>query len=59
MKSAVATNQMEDDLETLRKQMVEAAKEHGMQHPLVLYYSREVDRVHTELQTTRYTSKCG
>ncbi|QQK77493.1 aspartyl-phosphate phosphatase Spo0E family protein [Salicibibacter cibarius] len=56
---AVAKNRMEDDLEELRTRMMEAAKEHGMEHPLVLFYSREIDRVHTALLAEQYGTMCG
>ncbi|QQK81307.1 aspartyl-phosphate phosphatase Spo0E family protein [Salicibibacter cibi] len=59
MMYAVARNRMENDLEGLRAQMMEAAKEHGMQHPLVLFYSREIDRVHTALLAEQYSTMCG
>lgn len=56
---AVAQNRWEDDLEELRELMIEAAKKHGIEHPLVLYYSREIDRVHTTLLAEQYGTLCG
>ncbi|AXF57931.1 Spo0E family sporulation regulatory protein-aspartic acid phosphatase [Salicibibacter kimchii] len=59
MKPAMAKNRVEETLEALRTQMMETAKEYGMQHPLVLYYSREIDRVHTALLTEQYGTLHG
>ncbi|GAK00419.1 MULTISPECIES: aspartyl-phosphate phosphatase Spo0E family protein [Geomicrobium] len=38
-----------EQLEQLRSKMIEMAKQHGMDHPLVLKYSQEIDLMHTEL----------
>ncbi|MBB6450183.1 hypothetical protein HNR44_002166 [Geomicrobium halophilum] len=45
----------EEDLEQVRSKMVDAANEYGMQHPLVMYYSRQIDKMHT----AQLKSSCG
>ncbi|SDH70094.1 Spo0E family sporulation regulatory protein-aspartic acid phosphatase [Alteribacillus bidgolensis] len=37
------------ELETLRQKMVEAAELHGLEHPLVLHYSKKVDQEHNRM----------
>ncbi|MGY4689085.1 hypothetical protein [Salibacterium sp. K-3] len=39
----------EEHLELLRVKMMEAARTHGFHHPLVQYYSKEVDQEHNRL----------
>ncbi|SDJ18896.1 aspartyl-phosphate phosphatase Spo0E family protein [Natribacillus halophilus] len=45
----VIESHKEEDIEQLRTKMVDAASTYGMEHPLVLYYSRQIDRKHTAL----------
>ncbi|GAF24140.1 MULTISPECIES: Spo0E family sporulation regulatory protein-aspartic acid phosphatase [Shouchella] len=36
-------------LELLRYEMLQAAKRHGLNHPLVLTYSEQIDDIHNRL----------
>jgi hypothetical protein len=38
-----------DKLELLRQEMLLAAKRHGLNHPLVLTYSEQIDDIHNDL----------
>jgi hypothetical protein len=38
-----------DRIETLRKKMIKTGMKHGLDHPKVLEYSREIDKSHNRL----------
>ncbi|MFD2705418.1 hypothetical protein [Salibacterium lacus] len=47
----------QEHLELLRMKMMETARTHGFHHPLVLYYSHEVDQEHNRMLGLQYHEK--
>lgn len=47
MCSYCTTEAFEEQIERTRQKMVDAAGEFGLNHPQVLYFSQELDRLHT------------
>lgn len=45
-----------EKLELLREKMLQAASKHGLTHPLVLTYSKEIDLLHNDLM--RLEKRC-
>ncbi|GAE30315.1 aspartyl-phosphate phosphatase Spo0E family protein [Halalkalibacter hemicellulosilyticus] len=43
-------------IEDLRYKMIDAAKEYGMNHPIVLQYSQKLDHTHNELMMITNTT---
>ncbi|GAK05291.1 hypothetical protein JCM19037_3775 [Geomicrobium sp. JCM 19037] len=42
-----------EQLEMLRAKMVTAAEQHGLAHPLVMHYSRQIDTRHSNMMKTK------
>ncbi|MBP3949891.1 aspartyl-phosphate phosphatase Spo0E family protein [Bacillus suaedae] len=49
MSKAVKRQDYMDKIEELRTKMIVAARKYGMNHPLVLHYSQELDTAHNQM----------
>ncbi|MGA4718920.1 aspartyl-phosphate phosphatase Spo0E family protein [Fictibacillus nanhaiensis] len=51
MKATIPATRLEkiEQLEALRNKMIQAANALGLQHPMVLNYSRKIDETHNKI----------
>ncbi len=51
MKATISATRLEkiEQLEALRNKMIQAANALGLQHPMVLNYSRKIDETHNKI----------
>ncbi|MDR7072884.1 aspartyl-phosphate phosphatase Spo0E family protein [Fictibacillus barbaricus] len=46
-----------EQLESLRKKMIQTANTFGIHHPMVLSYSRKIDETHNKIMKLQQTEK--
>ncbi|MBY6036705.1 aspartyl-phosphate phosphatase Spo0E family protein [Fictibacillus nanhaiensis] len=59
MKATAEAGKLEciEQLETLRNKMIQTANTFGLQHPMVLNYSRKIDETHNKIMQLQQQNK--
>lgn len=55
--SAAARLEKIEQLETLRNKMIQTANTFGLQHPMVLKYSKKIDETHNKIMQLQHNEK--